>query len=130
VGPVLEPAEIGGEEASAPEPTEAKDGGASTVAVGPVVPSVVAPEMVVPEWAEGSGMIAPNTALGEASTSGPVAAAPVGDLGAGPSGPPSEGVSWAVVQRGVPEDFLRTEPEKEDIWQEQLGLGVKIDTDL
>ena len=52
------------------------------------------------------------------------------DLGAGPSGPPDGGASWAVVQRGVPEDFVRAEHEEEEIWQEQLDLGGAINADL
>jgi len=56
-----------------------------------------------------------------------MAAAPEGDLGAGPSG---VGVSWAVVQRGVPEDFVRVEHDEDEIWREQLELGAAIDGDL
>jgi len=66
---------------------------------------------------EGSYVIASNTVLGEADASGYTAAVSEGGLGAGPSGPPSEGASWAVIQRGIPEDFVRAERMEEEIWQ-------------
>jgi len=66
---------------------------------------------------EGSGTIASIYVLGEAGASGLMAAAPDVGLGAGPSG---EGMSWAVVQRGVSEDFVRAECDEDKIWQEQL----------
>ena len=79
-----------------------------------VVP--VQPVVEVPERRGDSDVVAPSIVLGEASVSGQVTAAPGGGLGAISSGPPVEGVSRAVVQRGVPEEFIRTEHEEEEIW--------------
>ena len=90
----------------------------------------VEPVVIAPERPKGSGVVASSTALGEAGPSGHFATTSGGSLGAGPSGPPSEGASWAVIQRGIPEDFVRAERMEEEIWQEQLDLGGAIDTDL
>jgi hypothetical protein len=46
-----------------------------------------------------------------------------GGLGAGPSQQQSEGVSWAIVQPGVPEDFVRAEQEEDKVLQAQLDIG-------
>ena len=85
---------------------------------------------VVPERLEDLAEIALNAMISEASTSCHVAAASEGGLGAGLSGQPIEGISWMIVQPGVPEDFLRTEHEEDEIWQVQLDLGEVMDTDL
>ena len=88
--------------------------------------------MVMPAAAEpeGSGVVASSTALGEGGASGQLAVASGGGLGAGPSRPPGGGVSWAVVQQGIPKDFVRAEHEEEEIGQEQFNLGAAIDADL
>ena len=88
------------------------------------------PEMAVPERFEDPGEVVSNTALGEAGTSGRITAASEGSLGAGPSEQPSEGISWPIVQLGVPEDFVRAERVEDKIWQAQLDLGEVMDTDL
>ena len=90
----------------------------------------VAKPVAVPPRLEGSCVVASSTALGEAGASGQIAVGSGGDLGVCLSGPPGGGASWAVMQRGVPEDFVRAEHEEEEIWQEQLDLGGAIDTDL
>ena len=51
------------------------------------------PETVTPERLEGTEVVAPNTTFDEAGTSGHIAAAPEGALGAGPFRLPSEVVS-------------------------------------
>jgi len=43
---------------------------------------------------------------------------------------PIEGVSWAVVQRGILDEFILSEHEEDEIWQEQLDLGSATDADL
>ena len=85
---------------------------------------------MVPERLEDPAEIALNAIIGEASTSYRVAAASEGGLGAGPSGQPIEGISWTIVQPGVPEDFLRNEREEDEIWQAQLDLSDEMDTDI
>jgi len=79
------------------------------------------------DWPEGPGVVASSSVLDEAGFRGQMATAPEGDAGAGPSG---EGVSWAVIQRGVPEDFVRYEHYEDEIWRGQLELGTVIDADL
>jgi hypothetical protein len=91
---------------------------AQTVPVVEPVAPVVEPVVMAPERPEGSGMVASSTALGEDGTSGRTAAVSEGNLRAGSSGPPVGGASWAVVQRGVPEDFICAEREEEEIWLE------------
>ena len=68
--------------------------------------------------------------LGEAGTSCRITTASEGGLGAGPSEQPSEGISWAIVQPGVPVDFVRAEREEDEIWQAQLDLGSEMDDDF
>jgi len=78
----------------------------------------------------GSSVVAPNAALGEAGASSQIAAASKSGLEVGLSGPADQGVSWAVVPRGVPKDFVCAKHEEEEIWQEQLELGGTINADL
>ena len=68
--------------------------------------------------------------LGEAGTSSRVTTASEGGLWAGPSKQPSEGISWAIVHPGVPEDFVRAEHEEDEIWQAQHDHGDEMDTDI
>ena len=96
----------------------------------PAQPVPEVPETAAPERPESSAVVASSAALGEAGGSGKVADASSAGLGASSSGPPTGGASWAVVQRGVPKDFVRAEHEEEEIWQEQFNLGVAIDADL
>ena len=118
-----------------PEPEVARDEGAMMEpAVMPVQPVAepVQPEVEVLETAapgqpERSGVLASSAAHGEAGTSGQIAAGSRSGLGAGASG---EGVSQAVVLRGVPKDFVRAEHEEGEVWQEQLELGGAINADL
>ena len=88
------------------------------------------PETAAPGQFEGPGKAALNAALNEAGTSGCITAASEGDLGAGSSEQPSEGISWAIIQPGVLEDFVRAERVEDEIWQAQLDLGEVTDTDL
>jgi len=39
-------------------------------------------------------------------------------------------VSWALVQPGVPEDFVCAEREEDEVWQAQLDIGGQIDACL
>jgi len=39
-------------------------------------------------------------------------------------------VSCAIVQPGVPEDFVRAEQEEDEVWQAQLDIGGQIDAGL
>jgi len=92
--PVMEPVAMVTErpEGSAPRPTEARGDGTAMVAVEPVV--MLAAELAaVVARPEGSGLVASNTALGEASSSSQIAAASSGGLAASPSGSPDGGVS-------------------------------------
>ena len=129
VGPVPE-LEVARDEGAATEPAAMPAVMLVQPVVEPAQPVTEVPEAAVPEWSEGSSVVASSTALDEAGASGQMAAASGGGLGAGPSGLSGEGVSWAVVQRGVPEDFVRAKHEEEEIWQEQLELGGTINADL
>ena len=84
----------------------------------------------VPERFEGPGEVASNVTLGKVGTSGRITAASEGGLWAESSEQPSEGISWAIVQPGVPVDFVRVEHEEDEIWQEQLNLGGKMEDDI
>ena len=117
-------------EGPAPKPTEARGEEATTTAATQMVPVKETLEMAVPERFEDPREVTSNTALGEAGTSGRITAASEGSLGAGPSEQPSDGISWAIVQPGVPEDFVRAERIEDEIWQVQLDLGEVTDTDL
>ena len=86
--------------------------------------------MAEPKQFEAPGGVASNAALDEASTSGRITAASEGGLGAGPPEQPSEGITWAIVQPGVPENFVRAEREEDEIWQAQLDLGDVMDADI
>ena len=61
---------------------EARGEEAAMMAAEQMVPVEETPEMAALERFEGSGEVASNTALGEAGTSGRIAAASEGDLGA------------------------------------------------
>jgi len=98
--------------------------------VGEPVVMPVAKPVAVPPRPEGSCVVASSTALGEAGANGQIAAGSAGNLGVGPSRLPDGGASWAVMQRGIPEDFVRAEHEEEEIWQERLNLGGAIKADL
>jgi hypothetical protein len=108
--------EARGEEGSASKSTEARGEEATTVVVEQMVPAEEMPEMAAPERLEVSGVVASNAALDESGTSGRIAAASEGDLRARSSEQPDEGMNWAIVQHGVPADFVRTEHKEEEIW--------------
>ena len=78
----------------------------------------------------GSSVVAPNAALGEAGASSQIAAASKSGLKVGLSGPANQGVSWAVVPRGVPKDFVCAKHVEEEIWQEQLDLSGSKNANL
>ena len=109
---------------------EARGKEGATTTAERMIPTEETPEFAVPERFEGSGEAASNTVLGEVGASGRIATASEGDLGAGPSRQPIEGISWTIVQPGVPEDFLLTEREEDEIWQAQLDLGNAMDVDI
>ena len=88
------------------------------------------PERAAPEQFESSGEVASNATLGEVSSSGRITAASKGGLGARPFEQPSEGISWAIVQPEVLEYFVCAEREEDEIWQAQLDLGNKMDTNI
>ena len=85
------------EEGPAPKLTEAREE-AAMMAAEQMVPAEETVELAAPERFESLGEVASNAVLGEAGTSGHIAVGSMGDLGAGPSGPPDGGASWAVVQ--------------------------------
>ena len=39
-------------------------------------------------------------------------------------------MSCAIVQPGVPEEFVRAEREEDEVWQAQLDLGGEIDAGI
>ena len=84
----------------------------------------------MPERFEGPGEVASNVTLGKVGTSGRITAASQGGLWAESSEQSSEGISWAIVQPEVLEYFVRAEREEDEIWQAQLDLGNKMDTDI
>jgi hypothetical protein len=88
------------------------------------------PETAAPERFEDPGEVTSNVAFSEAGTSGGIAAGSEGGLGTEPSEQPSERISWAIIQPRVPEDFVRTEREEDEIWQVQLNLGDEMDVDI
>jgi hypothetical protein len=117
-------------EGPGPKLTETGGKEAATTAAEQMLPTEETPEMVAPERFESPGEVASNAALGKVGTSGRITAASEGGLGAGPSEQPSEGISWAIVQPRVPEDFVRAEREEDEIWLAQLDLGDEMDTDI
>jgi hypothetical protein len=118
------------EKAPAPKPTEVGSEEAITTVVEKMVRAEGTPERAAPERFESSGEVALNATLGEVSSSGRITAASEGGLEAGLSEQLSEGISWAIVQPGVLEDFVRAKRKEDEIWQVQLDLGNKMDTDI
>ena len=51
-------------------------------------------------------------------------------LGAGTSEGPGHGANYAIVQFGVPSEFLRNEQEEEEAWKVQYDVGTQVQNAL
>jgi len=116
------------EETCVPEPAGARDDG--VVAAVQAAPENVAPVVQLPESSEEYGDsrdIDPAAAASAADRIAKFTSASEEVLNAGTSEGPCPG---AIVQSGVPLQFLRSEQEEEAIWKAQFEAGCHRMTDF
>ena len=114
------------EETCDPEPARAGDEGAVAAATTQTVPENVVPVVQLPESSEEFGDsrdINPATAASAADRIVEFASTSEEVLSMGTSEGPRHG---AIIQSGVPLEFLYGEQEEEAIWKAQFEVGSQI----
>ena len=114
------------EETNVPEPARAGDEGAAATAMAYTVPENVVPVVQLPESSDEFGDsrdIDPAAAASAADRIAEFMSASEEMLSAGMSEGPRHG---AIIQSGVPLEFLRNEQEEEAVWKAQFEAGSQI----
>ena len=114
----------GAEETCVPEPAGARDDGVVAAVTAQTAPENVVPVVQLPESSEefrDSRDINPAAAASAADWIAEFTSASEEVLNAGTSEGPRHG---AIIQSGVPLEFLRNEQEEEAIWKAQIEAGT------
>ena len=90
------------------------------------IPEVGAPGRLEDPWE----VAAAAAAYDDAGVSTDIATTSEGGLGVGPSEEPEHGVSWAMVQPGVPSVFAYNERWEYEVWAAQYEVSDQIKTAL
>jgi hypothetical protein len=114
------------EETCVPEPAGARDDGVVAAVTAQTAPKNVVPVVQLPESSEEFGDsrdIDPAAAASAADRIAEFTSASEEVLNAGTSEGPRHG---AIIQSGVPLEFLRNEQEEEAVWKAQIEAGSQI----
>ena len=118
------------EKTHVPEPARAGDEGVVAAATAPTASKNVVPFVELPQSSEeyeDSGNINPVAAASATDKIAEFASASEEVLSAGMSEGPCHG---AIIQSGVPLEFLRSEQEEEAVWKAQFEVGSQIQDHL
>ena len=116
------------EETRLPEPARAGDEGAATTATAQTAPENMEPLVELPLRSDeyGDSRDLDSTTATSAARIAEFISASEDILDAGTSEGPGHGANYAIVQSGVPSQFLRNEQEEEEAWKAQNDVGSKI----
>jgi hypothetical protein len=118
------------EETRVPEPARAGDEGAAAAATVQTTPESMEPVVELPLSGDEYGDSRDINPAAETSAAARIAefiSASKDILGTGTSEGPGHGANYAIVQSGVPSEFLHNEQgEEEEAWKAQYDVGTQI----